>query len=324
MGNSTARPPTAPATSVLLAVVLATLLAACGAFDGSAPPGGTPTPTITLPPIGGGPLTAGRLRLMLINHLGPLWYCDPDEYPVPRGSEQERAIERFAEMQAEGEIFRAIAADLDIDVRGAVTDAEKLVIYRLWKVAFAVQLDPIGEGVYRFDYLAQPVGGAAEGTRSAGRINDRGLIGVEQQSAAGEPMCPICLSAGTPIDTPAGPVAVEDLRLGDPIWTTDAHGRRVAGTVIALGSTNVPPDHRVIRLVLADGRAVTASPRHPLADGRTFASLAVGAVVDGSAIVALQFNQYGGAQTFDIVASGETGAYFSNGIPLGSTLRPAR
>ena len=30
--------------------------------------------------------------------LGPRWYCDPDEYPVSQGSEQERAIERFAEM----------------------------------------------------------------------------------------------------------------------------------------------------------------------------------------------------------------------------------
>ena len=50
------------------------------------------------------------------------------------------------------------------------------------------------------------------------------------------------------IDTPTGPVAVEDLRLGDPIWTLDADGRRVAGTVIALGSTTAPADHHVIRL----------------------------------------------------------------------------
>ena len=302
-----------------ISILFVALVTAC-APGASIPPGGTPAPTITPPPVGGGPLDAGQLRLMLIDHFGPLWYCDPDEYPVSQGSEQERAIERFAEMQAEGEIYRAVAAELDIDVSGALTDAEKLAIYRIWKVALAVQLDPIGEGQYRFDYLAQPAVGAAEGTRTAGRINANGLIEIEQQAAAGEPMCPICLSLGTLIDTPTGAVAVERLRLGDPIWTIDAHGRRVAGTVIALGSTTAPSDHRVVRMTLADGRTVTASPGHPLADGRTLASLAIGDIVDGSAIVALEVIPYGGGQTFDIVASGETGAYFSSGIPLGSTL----
>ena len=318
MHTPTARHATALAATFLLAV----LVAACGAFDGSAPPGGTPAPTITPKPIGGGPLNQGQLRLLLISHLGPLWWCDSDSYPVSQGSDQERAIERFAEMQAEGEIFNAVAADLDIDVRGAVTDAQKLEIYRRWKVARAVQLDPIGDGVFRFDYLAQPVGGAAEGTRTAGRISADGLIAIEQQAAAGEPMCPICLSVGTLIDTPDGPVAVERLRLGDPIWTLDGRGRRVAGTVIALGSTAAPLHHQVIRLVLADGRTVTASPGHPLSDGRVLASLGVGDTVDGAAIVALELIPYGGGQTFDLVASGETGAYLSNGIPLGSTLRP--
>lgn len=301
------------------AILMVALLAACTP-GASAPPGGTPGPTITIPPIGGGPLNPGQLRLMLINHLGPLWYCDPDEYPVSQGTEQERAIERFAEMQAEGQIFGAIAADLDIDVTAALTDAQKLAIYRLWKVALAVHLEPIGDGVYRFDYLAQPIAGAAEGKRTAGRINSKGLIEIEQQAAAGEPMCPICLTRGTLIDTPAGAVAVQDLRLGDPIWTLDANGRRVAGTVIALGSTAAPADHHVIRLVLADGRSVTASPGHPLADGRTLASLSLGDVIDGSAIVALDSVAYSGGETFDVVASGATGAYFSNGIALGSTL----
>ena len=316
MANPTRLRALAPATAVLLAA----LLGGCGAFDGSPAPSGGPTPTI--PPIGGGPLKTGQLRLMLIDSLGPLWYCDPDEYPVSQGTEQERALERFAEMQAEGEIFRAIAADLDVDVRGALTDAEKLAIYRIWKVALAVQLDPIGDDVYRFDYLAQPVGGAAEGLRTAGLINARGLIQIEQQAAAGEPICPICLARGTLIETPAGAMAIEDLRLGDPIWTLDGRGRRVAGTVIALGSTVAPPSHRLIRLVLTDGRSVSASSGHPLADGRTFGALAVGDIVDGSAIVAVDSVPYGGGETFDLAVSGATGVYLSQGVPLGTTLKP--
>jgi hypothetical protein len=301
-------------------LLLGVLLAACGPSGGSAPPGGTPAPTG--PPIGGGPLNGGQLRLMLINHLGPLWYCDPDEYPVSRGTEQERAIERFAEMQAEGEIYRAVAADLDIDVTGALTDAQKLAIYHVWKVALAVQLDPVGDGLYRFDYLAQPVAGAARGTRSAGLINAKGLIQVEQKAEADEPMCPICLARGTRIDTPDGPRAVEALRIGDPIWTMDADGRRVAGTVIALGSTEAPADHHVIRLTLVAGRTLTASPGHPLADGRELRALEVGDLVDGSRIAALEWLPYGGGETFDLVASGATGAYYADGIALGSTLLP--
>jgi hypothetical protein len=68
---------------------------------------------------------------------------------------------------------------------------------------------------------------------------------------------------------------------------------------------------------------VTASPGHPLADGRTLAELTVGDIVDGTAIVGLESVAYAGGETFDVVASGATGTYFSNGIALGSTLDPA-
>lgn len=267
-------------------------------------------------------MKAGELRLLLMDRLGALWYCG-DDYPIAQGTEQERAIARYADMVAEGETFRAVAARLGIDPDAAHSDADKLAIYRLWRPATAFSLETIGEGRYRFDYLAQPVGGAAEGTRTAGVIDATGSITIEQQAVAGEPICPICLARGTIIDTPVGPVAIEDLRLGDPIWTLDAEGRRVAGTVIALGSTAAPPNHRVIRLVLADGRTVTASPGHPLADGRTLGALAVGDIVDGVAIVGLESVAYAGGQTFDVVVSGATSAYFSNGIALGSTLDPA-
>ena len=258
---------------------------------------------------------------MLIDRLGPLWYCDRDEYPVGR-DEPQAALDAWPEMQAENELFRAIAARLGIDIDGDVSDAEMLAIYRPWKAALAVQLDPIGEDTYRFDYLAQPAGNAAEGMRTAGKIRSSGEITIEQHAPAGEPMCPICLAHGTLIDTPNGPVAVEHLRLGDPIWTLTTDGRRVAGSVIALGSTAAPPDHVVVRLVLEDGRAVTASPGHPLADGRLIGGLRPGDTVDGSRVAVAVREPYASTQTFDLVSSGETGVYLAGGIPLGSTLVP--
>jgi hypothetical protein len=115
---------------------------------------------------------------------------------------------------------------------------------------------------------------------------------------------------------------VEALRLGDPAWTLDEHGTRVRATVIALGSTAAPAGHRVVRLVLADGRTVTASPGHPLADGRPLGGLEVGESIDGSLVISLERIAYRGGRTFDLVVSGPTGIYLVDGIPLRSTLRP--
>jgi hypothetical protein len=286
---------------------------------GAGSPAPTPGPSIE-PGLTGGPFTAGELRLVLVDRLGPRWYCDPDEYPVAQGNEQARAIERFPDMQAENDVFRAIADRLGIDVDAEVSDADKLAIYRLWKVAASIPLDPVGEATYRFDYLAQPAAGAVNGERTAGLIDGQGTITIEQKAAEGPPMCPICLARGMLIDSPSGSTAVERLRLGDSIWTLDSEGRRVVGTVLALGSATAPRDHSVIRLVLEDGRAVTASPGHPLADGRLIGDLRVGDAVDGSRVAAANREPYGFGETFDLVVSGETGTYLVDGIPLGSTL----
>jgi hypothetical protein len=265
--------------------------------------------------------TAGQLRLLLIDQLGPRWYCDPDEYPVARFDEQQRAIERYPEMVAEGDTFSAVASQLGIDPAANVTDSQKRAIYHLWKAAVSIPLDPIGNGQFRFDYTAQPVQNGMQGTRTVGTVAIGGAMSVEEESPAGQPPCPICLSVGTRIDTPDGPIAVEALRLGDPVWTLDVAGRRVAGTVIALGSTPAPAGHQVVRLVLQDGRSVTASPGHPLPDGRPLGDLRSGDEVDGSRVVSAALIRYAGADTYDLVASGPTGAYFAGGIPLGSTLR---
>jgi len=265
--------------------------------------------------------TAGQLRLLLIDQLGPRWYCDPDEYPVAHFDEQARAIERYPEMVAEGDTFTAVASRLGVDPAANVTDTQKRAIYHLWKEAISIPLDPIGNDQFRFDYTAQPRQNGMQGTRTVGTIAIGGAMNVEQEAPTGQPPCPICLSVGTRIDTPDGPIAVEAMRLGDPVWTVDAAGRRVAGTVIALGSTPAPAGHQVIRLLLDDGRSVTASPGHPLPDGRRLGDLRTGDGVDGSRVVAADLVPYAGDETYDLIASGPTGVYFAGGIPLGSTLR---
>ena len=279
---------------------------------------GSPGPGTSGSP--GAPMTAGELRLALMDRFGPRWYCDPDSYPISHGDEQSNAIQAFPEMQTEAVVFAAVVERLGLTGTTAFNDAQKLAIYHLWKVAVSIPLDPIGNGRYRFDYLAEPVAPASEGTRSSGTISEAGEVVIEAQAPAGEPNCPICLARGTLIDTPLGPIAVDQLRLGDPVWTLDSAGQRVAGTVIALGSTPTPLDHHVIRLRLADGRTVTASPGHPLADGRLVGAIRVGELVDGSRVVVADVLAYAGGETFDLIASGSTGEYFAGGIPMGSTL----
>jgi hypothetical protein len=302
--------------AVWLGAFLVLAIAGCGSgAGGSTSPPPNPSPTIAPGPGMG----TGELRLSIIEQLGRRWYCDPDEYPVGR-DEQQAALDRYEEMVTEDELFPAVAKELGIDPAALHTDAQKLELYRLWKLGLSIPLEPIGNDRYRFDFLAQPVGGASEGVRTAGIIDTRGTITVEQHGLEGEPNCPICLDRLTTIDTPTGPVAVDRLRLGDLVWTLDRRGRRVAGTVIALGSTPAPADHQVTRLMLADGRSVTASPGHPLADERALSTLSIGDLVDGSEVVALETIRYSGGETFDLVVSGATGIYFAGGIPLGSTL----
>jgi Hint domain len=300
----------------LLAIVgLVAIVAACAGTATTPPsPGPTPTP--------GPVLTLPELKLELIARFGPLWYCDPDFYPVARQDELAAARERWPEVIADADAFAAITTSVGVDPTATLDDTQTLEVYRAWKVLNAIALDPIGIGIYRFDYLAQPAGGAAQGARVAGTIAAGGVITIEQQAAAGDPICPICLARGTRIETPNGPIPVEDIAIGDPVWTLDRSGAPVPGTVIAVGSTPAPAGHPVVRLVLADGRTVTASPGHPLADGRRLGELRVGEAVAGSTVVTADLVAGDGDRTYDIAVGGPTGAYLVDGIALGSTLRP--
>jgi hypothetical protein len=82
-----------------------------------------------------------------------------------------------------------------------------------------------------------------------------------------------------------------------------------------------PTTHQMTRLRLDDGREVFASPGHPTADGRTLAQLQPGDALDGARVLSAKRIRYTDGYTYDILPSGSTGAYWANGILLGSTLR---
>jgi hypothetical protein len=284
--------------------------------SGCAAPAASPAPSATA----GAPLTSAELRYRLIDTFGPLWFCDPDFYPIAVQDEAKRSVERFGEIQADREAFAAILAHLGIPA-GADFDADqKLAIYRAWKQLNGIFLEPGNNNANRFDYRNVPAPGASEGRRTSGTIDRAGAITIEQQAAAGEPPCPICLARGTRIATPQGEVAVEDVRVGMRVWSIDGAGRPVVATVVLVGQTPVPASHGVVRLVLADGRVVRASPGHPLADGRLIATIRSGDKVDGARVLSADLEAYAGGSTFDVLTDSPTGGYIAGGIPLRSTL----
>ena len=93
----------------LASMFLALAVGACSAGPAGTPspsPGGSPGPTIgPLPTPADHELTTAELKYRLMDTFAPLTYCDPDEYPVSRGDEPQKAVERFPEIQADAETF---------------------------------------------------------------------------------------------------------------------------------------------------------------------------------------------------------------------------
>jgi hypothetical protein len=293
----------------------AALMAGCGGGLASPTPSPSPSPQV---------LTVPQLKYRVMDQLGRPWFCDPDFFPVGRGDEGQRAQEKLPEIQKDADTFAAIVAHLKLPAAPHTAD-QTLAIYREWKTLNALPLQPASFGSpinpqeSGFAYLAMRNTGGGE--RVEGRITLDGRITVTTRQQAGPPQCPICLALGTRIATPTGEIAVQDLHIGDVVWTVDTNGVRVSAALVAIGNTPVPATHIVVRVALDDGRLVYVSPGHPTADGRHIGDLTVGDTLDGARIASVDRVAYAGGATYDILPAGATGAYWANGVLLGSTLR---
>lgn len=292
--------------SCLIAVWVA--LAACGG------PAASPSPTPS-------PLPVAELKYRVFDQIGRPWYCDPDLYPVARADEKELARQRLPEMQKDADTYAAILRHNALGAGANLTDDQLLAVYHDWKDLQRLPLDPTGPpGVYGSTFVVRPQTAAKTGERVELRIDTRGRITVLSRAQVGAPNCPICLADTTLIETPRGQIRVTDLTIGDLVWTLGAAGQRAAAPIVEVRGVEAPVGHKVLRLVLADGRSVTASPGHPTGDGRTLASLGSGDRLDGSPIVRIERLPYRG-RTYDLLPAGATGAYWADGVLLGSTLR---
>lgn len=152
------------------------------------------------------------------------------------------------------------------------------------------------------------------------------LLRIEGETAIFNPLyskqpCPICLAKDTKIDTPLGPMNVQDLQIGMQVWTTDKQGNFVAQPIVKTSKVPVSPSHQMIHLVLDDGRELFVSPGHPVTNGHAIDDLRAGEMYDGALIVSVSRVLYAQGYTYDVLPDGETGFYTANGILIGSTLK---
>ena len=281
--------------------------------DGPPP---TPVPATLIPTLPSSTLSPTALKYRVLDQFPDFFFCDPDFYPIAREDEMVLAQQRFVELQANQEEFQAILSRNNLSGVTAFTDEQKLLIYRDHKKLNAIFFEVVRD---RYQFQFQTGAEGQQGSLITGTIDATGSIEIQKQEAS-FPTCPICLAAGTLIDTPRGAVRVEKLQVGDQVWTMSESGVRVAGEIDRLGSVRVPSRHQIIHIALSDGRELWASPGHPTADGRRLDDLRLHDALDGARIVLVERLPYAGSNTYDLLPSGDTGFYWANGILLGSTL----
>jgi hypothetical protein len=290
--------------------VLTALIAVVALACGSAAPAPTPV---------GSPLGMTQLKFAVLDAVGSPVYCDPDFYPLARaGGEQASAIATYPVIRADADVYAGIVAHEHL-TSGDLTDAEKLVLYRAWKLLNALTLTQSGSD-YSFQYRVLSKTGSASYLMASGTVRVDGVVTVSARTPTGAPVCPICLAASSLISTPNGNVRVTEIKPGMLVWTASADGTRIAEPVLEIGNTQVPAGHLMVHLVLADGRELLASPGHQTADGRALGSLAAGEPLDGSTISSWELVPYSGDRTYDLLPAGPTGHYWANHILLSSTL----
>lgn len=257
------------------------------------------------------------LRYRLLDYFGQIRDCDSYSYPVGRSDLQD-ALTAFPEIRNDQPTFAAITEHAGWKGKTDFTDAEKAAIYRQYrKLRWAVRLEPAASG---YNFKLAYFDNMHQGFLVMGVITPPDKIKVLQKEPA-RLQCPICLARGTRIDTPGGPVAVEDLRAGMLVWTLDSKNARVAAPVERVSAVPVPVGHRVVHLMMQDGRELWVSAGHPTADGRSVGQLQQGNIYSQSTIVKTEIVSYSGDKTYDLLPAGDTGFYWANGILLGSTLK---
>jgi hypothetical protein len=309
-------PGSGESTPIEITAVMSTVIAETAGPPPTEGPSPTPEPPTPIPTLPSSTLSPTELKYRVLDQFPDFFFCDPDYYPIAREDEMVLAQQRFPELQANQEEFQAILNHNGLSGQTTFTDEQKLLIYREHKKLAAIHFELVGE---KYQFQIQTGTEGQQGSVFTGTIDGSGSIEIVQQDP-GFPSCPICLASGTRIDTPQGPVAVENLRVGSLVWTMNASGERVPATILETARVEVPTNHQMVHVALSDGRELWASPGHPTVDRRALGDLRIGDFLDGAPVTLLERLTYEGYATYDLLPSGDTGFYWADGILVGSTL----
>lgn len=308
---------TSVSSPVVITAEVSTVLPATLGPLPTAGPSPMPIPATPIPTLPSSTLSPTELKYRVLDQFPDFFFCDPDYYPVAYADEMELALQRFPELQANQEQFNVILDRNGLSGNTSFTDDQKLLIYREHKKLNAIFFQVV-DAQYQFQIQTGTEG--QQGSLISGTVDGNGSINIQNQEPS-FPACPICLAAGTLIDTPQGFVAVEDFRVGDSVWTVNESGERVSAPILRISRIPVPVGHQVVHVTLSDGRELWASPGHPTADGRVLSDLQMRDLLDGARVTLIERLPYRGTATYDLLPSGDTGFYWANGILMGSTLK---
>jgi hypothetical protein len=254
---------------------------------------------------------------MLLDHYRAFAYCDPDLYPVAREDEQGAADRWWTGADHGSPEVSTILAHHGF--HEPLTSSQRLSAYSDHKKLTVITMTAVGNG-YQYQLAVSTTSGGQPDQNITGVIAADGAI-HETTRQARRGGCPICLEAGTRIATPNGDVPVALIRPGDEVWTADANGQRVPTTVERVVRRPTPGPHLMLQLALSDGRELVAAGAHPGANGTYLRQLQAGQSYDGAIVIAATWVTSTAPATFDILPAGPTGAYWANGILIGSTLK---
>ena len=303
-------------TPIVITAEMSTVIAETAGPPPTDGPSPTSVPPTLIPTLPSATLSPTELKYKILDQFPDFFFCDRDFYPVAREDEMILAQQRFAELQANQEEFQAILNHNALFGANTFTDEQKLLIYREHKKLNALPFELIGD---QYQFQIQTGLEGQQGLSVTGTIDANGSIEIQRQDPT-VPTCPICLAEGTLINTPEGMIAVQDLRVGDLVWTMNASGERVSASILKTSSVPAPAGHQILHVLLSDGRQLRASPGHPTVDGQMLGDVKAGNLLDGARVILIERLPYEGTATYDLLPSGDTGFYWANRILIGSTL----
>lgn len=134
--------------------------------------------------------------------------------------------------------------------------------------------------------------------------------------------CPVCFSPETPISTPNGEIPINQLQIGNEIYSLDENGKQMIVNIVQKDSMNVGNTHHVLEIEYENGEKIYVSPNHPDAKDIPVMHWKAEEVKDNQIIKQVKVVPYTHTHTYDILPNSKSRAYLVKGVWMKSTLFP--